>query len=134
LLIPEAQYQGIIRILPILCVDVVITTPQGRYLLVKRSQPPLLGEWWVVGGRVLHGESMEAAVHRKSREEAGISVCSIKFIGYYEDLYKMGFPYHTVSVVFTAEMLGDCEIKLDKTSSEWKFSDELPARLKIKLC
>ena len=60
-MIPAEQYKEIIKVLPILCVDIVIKNNRGEYLLVKRAHEPLKGRWWVVGGRVHKGESIEQA-------------------------------------------------------------------------
>ena len=48
-LLPADQYAGIIAAVPVLCVDVVLQVPDGRFLVVKRQNEPRSGEWWVVG-------------------------------------------------------------------------------------
>lgn len=126
--IENELYQKIKSLLPILCVDLVITSG-GKYLLIRRAQEPMKGEWWTVGGRVHHGESAEAAAHRKAKEEAGISICAPRFIGYYEDFYDNGV--HTVSIVLEAERLGDSVVKLDAEATEYQWAESLPERLKI---
>jgi len=55
-MIQENLYKKILEYLPILCVDVIIKDLNGSILLIKRNNEPLKGEWWVIGGRVLHGE------------------------------------------------------------------------------
>ncbi len=131
-MIPAEQYSQIIEVLPILCVDVVVSNPVGEILLIKRSNEPLKGQWWVIGGRVLKGETLEEAAIRKVREEATLVIESAKPIGYYEDTAEknpLGLEsvQHAVSVVFSAKVDSFQQTKLDYQSSDWKCSKELPS-------
>jgi 8-oxo-dGTP diphosphatase len=53
----------------------------GRLLLVRRGNPPGEGLWSIPGGRVEPGESDETAIVREVREETGLSVTVIEWIG-----------------------------------------------------
>ena len=137
MILPADEYKKIIEVLPILCVDVVVRSKNGQCLLIKRANEPLKGVWWVIGGRVMKGETLEQAAVRKVREEAGMNVCSVKPIGYYEDVSEMNplglsSPQHSVSVVFSARFDDHQQVRLDSQSTEWKYSDELPAGFRIK--
>jgi len=136
-LIPVEQYLKIIEALPILCVDIVARNARGEYLLVKRANQPKKGHWWPIGGRVLKGETLEQAAVRKLREESGLEAKSVEPLGYYESVadaspFGLPFPYHTVSVVFSAFVDDRQEIVLDGQSVEWKRARELPAGFRIK--
>ncbi len=136
-MIPETIYKAIIQSMPILCVDIVLHAPTKGYLLVKRRNEPLKGEFWVVGGRVQKGETALEAAFRKVKEELGISLTKMRMLGVYEDFFDknsmdLDTLYHTVSLVFHAEIGNFSEIKLDDQSSEWKFFEKLPPRLLIK--
>lgn len=131
--LPRDEYEQILERVPILCVDGVILNHDGRYLLVKRNNAPLQHEWWVPGGRVLKGESLEQAFHRKMREELGIDVKILMPIGFFEERHvddPRGGPegVHAVSIVFCAVPLS-LDVKLDDQSAEWGLFDELPAGL-----
>lgn len=138
MMIPPEQYARMIEHLPILCVDIVIRNSGGEILLIKRENEPLKGEWWVVGGRVHKGETLEQAAIRKAKEEVGLQVNNLQFIGYYEDAFEtnpfgLATPLHSVSVVFTAVVNDGKTIRLDDQSSEWKFSKKLPERFRCTL-
>lgn len=130
-------YTEIIGVLPILCVDIAVRNASGQYLLVKRANPPKQGSWWVLGGRVNKGETLEAAVARKLREEAGVSVSDLRPVGYMElpsddHPFGLGGDYHAVSVVFSGLLRDDQPVKLDAQSSEWRWGAELPDYFQIK--
>jgi len=135
--IPEEEYARILEVLPILCVDIAVRNSKGEYLLVKRGNEPLKGEWWVPGGRVLKGETLEQAAIRKVEEEVGIKVDSVKPMGYYEDTahtnrFASRVPLHSVSVVFLAVVDDFDGIKLDSQSLDWKRAKEMPEDFLIK--
>lgn len=136
-LIPRDQYIDILKNLPILCADIVLKNDAGEYLLIKRNNEPLRGQWWVIGGRVLKGETMEAAAIRKVKQETNLEIKNLIPIGYFELIkgtnpFGLTFDYHTVSVVFSAVISGQQKIMLDEQSLEYKFSKELPAGLDLK--
>jgi len=135
--ISTERYQQIIEVLPILCVDVVITNMRGEYLLVKRANEPRKGEWWVIGGRLLKGETLEGAAVRKVREETSLKVETVHPIGYYEAVsqenpFGLAPRLHAVSVVFSTAVDDGQPIRLDDQSLDWKYSKELPADFHIK--
>jgi colanic acid biosynthesis protein WcaH len=136
-MIPAEQYKHIIEVLPILCVDVIITNTRGEYLLIKRANEPRKGEWWVIGGRLLKGETLEEAVVRKVWEETSLKVEAVHPIGYYEAVsqenpFGLAPRFHAVSVVFSTLVDDDQQIRLDDQSIDWKYAQELPADFHIK--
>ena len=134
--IPEDIYRTIVDLMPILCVDCVITNESGQYLMVLRENEPLKGEWWFPGGRVYKGEKLGCAIRRKVKEELGIRLKNLRPLGYYEDEFdknplNLESGLHTMGVVFQAEPQS-LDVKLDPQSGDWKFFDKLPKRLVIK--
>lgn len=68
-------------------------------LLIKRKNEPFQKMWALPGGLVLTGESLDGAVNRELKEEAGIDV------NYLEQLYSFGNPQrdprnHAISVSY----------------------------------
>jgi len=134
--IPAEQYVKMLNTMPILCVDIIIRNRDGLYLLVKRANHPLKDHWWVVGGRVLKGESIEQAAIRKVKEEVSLKAGTLDLIGYYEGFFsKSSFEkktrLHTVSIVFSTFMDENQQVHLDSQSIDWKYSDKLPEEFKI---
>jgi 8-oxo-dGTP diphosphatase len=52
----------------------------GRVLLVRRSHPPLQGQWSIPGGAVELGETLTQAVTREVLEETGLHVKTAAFL------------------------------------------------------
>jgi colanic acid biosynthesis protein WcaH len=110
---------------------VVIANTRGEYLLIQRANQPREGEWWVIGGRVLKGETLEQAVVRKVWEETSLEVGRLHPIGYYEAVsqenpFGLGSRLHAVSVVFSTVVDDGQPIRLDEQSLDWKYAKELP--------
>ena len=133
---PREEYSRVLQQVPVLCVDGILTNPRGEVLLVKRKNEPFKNQWWVPGGRVFKGETLEAAFRRKIREELGIDVRAARPVGYYEErhrsrTWRVRGGVHAVSVVFTARPANG-RIRVDGQSSGWRFFAKLPRRLRIR--
>ena len=64
--IPKGDYEKILEVLPILCVDCVISH-NGKCLLLRRINEPAKGQYWFPGGRVNKNEKIKDASLRKAR-------------------------------------------------------------------
>lgn len=137
--LPLRAYRSAGACLPLLCVDGILGSSDNPYkfLLVKRTSPPFSGEWWVPGGRVFKGETVEQAFRRVIREELGVSLGrDIRMVGIYQlryDALDADVPggRHTVSVVFEAMVPKGAVVKLDGQASEWMWADRLPEKFRI---
>lgn len=131
MLIPKDLYREIQRTMPIVCVDVLVRYGD-EYLLIQRTQEPVKGVYWVIGGRVHRNEALVDAVKRKMKEEINLVPQSIKFMGVYEDQYPVSelgvSDYHTVAIVFEARVDSLEGFELDQTSAKWKLSSDMPER------
>ena len=130
-MIPRNRYMNIIESAPVLCVDLVLVNSTGKYLLVKRCNEPLKGEWWVVGGRVRKGETLQDAGIRMAKQELSVDIYDLIPLGYFEALFQkhpfgLEIEFHAVSIVMRADIKDEEKIRLDSQSMEWKFSDNLP--------
>lgn len=68
-------------------VDNIILDGEGRILLARRSEKSRTfpGKWNLLSGDVEAGESVEDALKREAREEAGVEVEIVRFTGRYYD-------------------------------------------------
>jgi 8-oxo-dGTP diphosphatase len=78
-------------------VDVVISLPGDRVVLVARRFAPL--GWALPGGFVDEGETVEAAAVREVREETGLEVTLTDLLWVYSDP-RRDARQHTLSTVF----------------------------------
>lgn len=136
-LIPQDKYAEILEVMPIYCVDMVLKNQHQEYLLIQRDNEPKKGEWWVIGGRVLKGETAKEAASRKVKQETGLEITDFKPIGFFElvngkSAFDLPFECHTMSIVFAGDIIDNQPIILDEQSLGYKFSKELPADFNYK--
>lgn len=106
--VPEELYSKFHKLMPILCVDVVVQCGDG-IVLIKRDRNPAKGEWWFSGGRVVKGENLEQAARRIVRRETGLKVQKCVLLGHGQtqfetDPFDHGLGTHTINFVFCAKM------------------------------
>ncbi|MEF8878666.1 MAG: NUDIX hydrolase [Haloarculaceae archaeon] len=56
----------------------------GEVVLLERDHPPEEGRWVLPGGMVERGETARAACAREVREEVGLAVRPVSFVGLYD--------------------------------------------------
>ena len=102
-----------------------------RVLLIRRGQPPLLGEWSLPGGVLECGETLREAVAREAREETGLLVETGEMLGVYERVIRDDVKrvrYHYVLIDFLCRAIGgDLKAGSDAADVRWFTRDELPA-------
>lgn len=59
---------------PIAGVGAVISNDAGQVLLIRRGEPPRLGQWSIPGGKLEWGESLKEGLRREIREETGLVI------------------------------------------------------------
>jgi len=119
--IEDKYYKIILEWMPIPTVDGIITF-EGNFLLLKRNNPPVKGEWWVPGGRVRKGESLEEAVSREVFEETGLECEIIRQVG----VINLVFPEcHTISIYYLVEAKNS-NVKLNEEHSDYRWVSKLP--------
>lgn len=128
--IPEQTYKDILKVMPICCVDLVITY-NNKFLLVKRAKEPAKGQWWLPGGRIWKNEKIKKAALRKAREETGLDCEFVKELGVNEGIFSegpFGFGVHTIGVVCLLEAKTD-KVKMDSNHTEYKWDTKIDVSL-----
>ncbi len=102
---------------------VLIEDPKKRILLVKRAYEPEKGYWDIPGGIIEAGEVIEDAAVREVKEETGLEVKIIDFLGVSNEITE-GRDWKIVLLIFKAEFLGG-DVTLDENEvSEFKWLDK----------
>jgi len=91
----------------------------GRVVLVRRGQAPLLGEWSLPGGRLELGETLEQGLRRELREETGLEVEPLQLLAVLDriDREEEKIRYHYVIVDYLCERRGG-ELRAGSDASE----------------
>ncbi|MBE0503199.1 MAG: NUDIX domain-containing protein [Desulfuromonadales bacterium] len=76
-----------------------------RVLLTRRGVPPFHGLWIMPGGKIEHGETILAALHREVQEEVGIEIMATGLIDVYEHVANADNPDHFVILYYRASPL-----------------------------
>jgi ADP-ribose pyrophosphatase YjhB (NUDIX family) len=88
---------------PAAAAGVLAEDGEGRLLLVRRAKEPGRGLLGVPGGFVDIGERAEESARREAREETGVEVEGLRFLGSWPNLYAWrGVTYPVVDLYFTA--------------------------------
>jgi 8-oxo-dGTP diphosphatase len=106
-----------------------IIVQEGRLLLVRRGQAPLLGEWSLPGGVLECGETLREAAVREAREETGLTVEPGELLGVYERVTRDAASrvhYHYVLIDFLCRPLdGELRASSDAAEVRWFTQGEL---------
>jgi len=125
--IPSDTYKEFHRLMPILCVDLVVKH-HDRFLLVKRKNKPAQGKWWFPGGRVWKGETLKASAKRKLKEEVGLKTNEPILLGFEETFFRdgpFGDPTHSINAVFMITVTSKTVPVLDNQSSNAMWYDNV---------
>jgi 8-oxo-dGTP pyrophosphatase MutT (NUDIX family) len=110
---------------------VIVLDSDGRMLLERRGD---CGWWGFIGGKVDPGESIVECAVREAREETGLTVEILEFVGLYSDpgTHIVTYPdngdvVHLVDVVVTARVLsGSLTISPESLDLRFFAPDQIP--------
>jgi ADP-ribose pyrophosphatase YjhB (NUDIX family) len=100
----------------------------GRLLLARRAHDPFKGRWDIPGGFLEEGEAPLDGIRRELREETGLEVEPLEFVGAWIDRYGHDSTAEaTLNMYWTARASGgDPEPADDVDELRWFGADELP--------
>lgn len=113
----------------------VIIEREGKVLLQRRTGSHGTGTWSCPGGHIDFGESIEACAQRETREEAGLDVGTVTFVGITNDLFPQEKKQY-ITVWVRAEYRGGeptVQAQGELTDIGWFSWDALPQPLFIPL-
>ena len=99
--IKPRDFAKIVRLTPLVAIDLVVRSPKGRVLVGRRTNEPAKNLLFVPGSRISKNETRAAAFRRITREELGVElgIEKARFLGVYDHIYaanrfeKNGFGY-----------------------------------------
>jgi colanic acid biosynthesis protein WcaH len=108
----DADFEQVVRLTPLISIDIIVRVPDGRVLLGRRKNEPAKGTLFVPGGRITKNETVEAAFRRITRAELGSQkeLSQARFLGIYDHIYetnvfgKRGFGTHYVVQAYALEL------------------------------
>jgi ADP-ribose pyrophosphatase YjhB (NUDIX family) len=110
---------------PKLTVDIIINI-EGKIVLIKRKNPPY--GWALPGGFVDYEETVENAAIREAKEETGLDLKNLKQFHVYSEPSRDPRG-HNISVVFTAEGIGEPKAADDAKELELFDQNNLPKEI-----
>lgn len=83
------DFRRVIATTPLVSLDLVVQGSRGEVLFGQRLNRPARDFWFVPGGRVLKGETLDAAFERLTESELGVVLKrnAARLLGVYEHFY-----------------------------------------------
>jgi colanic acid biosynthesis protein WcaH len=136
-----ADFEQIVRLTPLVAIDLVVRAPDGRALVGRRVNEPAKGLLFVPGSRITKNETLAAAFRRITREELGFECdfAQARLLGAYDHLYAtnrfempgFGTHYVTLGYEFRLEGLPD-QLPVDQHHEYlWLTPAEILARTDV---
>lgn len=88
----DEDYGILLDTVAIACVDIVVLNQYDEMLLGKRTREPQ-PDWWIIGGRMIPGESFEQAAARNLLRELGLDIEPNRF--HYLDTFSLVWSKRT---------------------------------------
>lgn len=107
-------------LMPIASAD-LLPVHKGKLLLMLRNNEPGKDLWFVPGGRVRYGETLEQAATRKLKEETGLSARKIEKKGVMSHFWPKA---HYVTTFFRVDVMDD-KVKMNDEHRDYKWISKI---------
>lgn len=128
MLIPREDYLKIQKVLPVVCVDVLIMFG-GKCLLLLRDNEPAKGMYWFPGGRIYKNETIINAALRKAKEETNLSCMFNRIVSVEESIFELSDTMlnsvHTINVCCLMDVCEIGKLKIDLLHLNYKWVDKI---------
>ncbi|MFZ2189742.1 MAG: NUDIX domain-containing protein [Candidatus Magasanikiibacteriota bacterium] len=137
---PFGVFAKTVEYYPMVSVNIILKNEKDEFLWIKRKNNPTKGEWWVPGGRIFNGETIEAGAKAVLEKETGIKG-EIFYISpqYFEEIFSTAewsnedrhfYPFsvenvHYIGTAIVMKIENSEAVKLDEQSVEYKWSKEI---------
>jgi colanic acid biosynthesis protein WcaH len=128
----ERDLATVIRLAPLVSIDLIVRDRAGRVLLGLRNNEPAKGSYFVPGGRILKNERLRDAFARILTNETNIDAAYERttFLGVYEHFYannRFGEPdlgTHYVVIAFEVRPPDVSAVRIDDQHSDYRWMHE----------
>ena len=107
--------------MPLASVD-ILAVHEGRLLLMRRANNPGKGVWFLPGGRIRYGETIEETVLRELDEETGLTARKLEAKGSMAHFWS---DAHYVTTIHRVDVAGS-EIRMDDEHDGYMWSPSSP--------
>ena len=87
------DFLNVINLTPLVAIDLIVSSADNSILMGKRVNEPAAGYWFVPGGRIFKGETLEQAFQRITSTELGlaINIENAQLLGAFTHIYDTNF-------------------------------------------
>jgi colanic acid biosynthesis protein WcaH len=132
MLLSTDDFHSVVRLAPLLSIDLIIRNACGQVLLGLRNNEPAKGFYFVPGGIVLKQERLHEAFARILKRETNYdaSLEDARFLGVYEHFYDANsfgdenFGTHYVVLAHELKLADASVLKFDTQHSEMRWWGE----------
>ncbi len=126
------ELRGVVRLAPLVAIDLIIRNAQGEILLGLRNNEPAKGCFFVPGGMILKNERLSDAFARILKTETNFAAAieDARLLGAYEHFYannrfgEAGYGTHYVVLGYELKIDDAAALKSDDQHSELRWWTE----------
>jgi len=128
----HADLRAVVRVAPLISIDLIIRNPRNQILLGLRSNEPARGFYFVPGGMILKNETLRDAFARILQNETNCAATfdDARLLGAYEHFYannrfgEDGYGTHYVVLGYALKLHDTAALQADAQHSEFRWWDE----------